>query len=354
MKNFFITRTISIILAFLLMFAIGTPIALAESQPIIAVDSVEGKPGDTVSVPITVTNNPGIVALRVFVEYDAKVLQLTSVQDGTIFPAGKSTFNGSLQVLPYTMLWADGISKTDYTANGTLVTLTFTVLDSAKDGKSPITVTYDKSSTFNVDLTDVTFTMQNGSVAVAKEEKLYTATFIVDGTAVSTKQYHEGDTIVKPADPSKNGYTFNGWSPSVPATMPANDMTFTAQFEKNPEPTISIRNFVESRTIDYRTTIIFSADLTNAVSNAQVHWFVDGKDAGTGESCTVKEAKKNFTVQAKYMQDGEVLAESEIETVTVKNGFFDKLKAFFRALFRKLPVVVQEYLSVEVIDRVLP
>lgn len=49
-----------------------------------------------------------------------------------------------------------------------------------------------------------------------------------------------------------------------------------------------------------------------------------------------------------------ILAESETETVNVKTGFFAKLKAFFRALFGRLPKVVQEYLGVEIIDRMLP
>ena len=73
------------------------------------------------------------------------------------------------------------------------------------------------------------------------------------------------------------------------------------------------------------------------------------RDVGTGDSYTVKEAKKSYTLVAKYMQDGAVLAESEIETVTVKNGFFDKLKAFFRALFKKLPVLAQAFVGVETI-----
>ena len=56
-----------------------------------------------------------------------------------------------------------------------------------------------------------------------------------------------------------------------------------------------------------------------------------------------------------YWVDGDkVLDETEVETVKVKSGFFDKLKAFFRALFNQLPVVVQEYLGVKMIDRVLP
>ena len=121
-----------------------------------------------------------------------------------------------------------------------------------------------------------------------------------------------------------------------------------------PLPSIAIHSFVSSHNVDYRTTITFSADVTNRVSGASVHWFIDGQDKGANDTYTMKEVKKDFTVQAKYVKDGKVLADSEIETVTVNVGFFTRLKAFFRALFGRLPKVVQEYLGVEIIDRVLP
>ena len=50
--------------------------------------------------------------------------------------------------------------------------------------------------------------------------------------------YHEatlkyGAEVVTPSNPSKVGYTFKGWSPVVPTTMPANDVTVEAVFEIN-------------------------------------------------------------------------------------------------------------------------
>ena len=353
MKKCYLTKAISLVLT-LLICAFSVSLSVSAAQPTITVGTAEGKAGDTVTMPIIISGNLGIVALRIFVEYNSDVLRLTEATDGTIFPEGKNTFNDDMSANPYTMLWMDSTSQTDYTENGTLVTLTFEIMDAAA-GNYPVKLTYDSDSTFNKDLDNVTFAIQSGSITVTKEEQLYTATFTVDGTAVSTKQYHAGDAISKPNDPEKEGYTFKGWTPSVPAVMPSNDLTFTAVFEKkNPEPIITIHDWVESRTVDYRTTITFTPEIQNPVSGASIHWFINGQDKGTGEQYTEKEAKANFTVQAQYMKDGKILAESETETVNVKTGFFAKLKAFFRALFGRLPKVVQEYLGIEIIEKVLP
>ncbi|MBQ7546366.1 MAG: leucine-rich repeat domain-containing protein, partial [Clostridia bacterium] len=83
-------------------------------------------------------------------------------------------------------------------------------------------------------------------------------------------------------------------------------------------PTVAIRSYTQSKTVDYRTTITFSAEVTNPVSGAAVHWFINGQDKGAADTYTEKEAKATYTVQTKYIKDGKVLAESETETVNVK------------------------------------
>ncbi|MBR4742608.1 MAG: InlB B-repeat-containing protein, partial [Oscillospiraceae bacterium] len=58
----------------------------------------------------------------------------------------------------------------------------------------------------------------------------YYITWVVD--VVSTRfSYEFGSAVTAPDDPTKDGYIFKGWSPEVPATMPAQDLTITATWE---------------------------------------------------------------------------------------------------------------------------
>ena len=159
----------------------------------------------------------------------------------------------------------------------------------------------------------------------------------------------------------ENSYSFGAVDAETYGTLkvasknaqPGTPMTFNIYNE--PKCEIRIKNFVNNCTVDYRTTITFSAeDVKNPVSGASIHWFINGQDKGASDTYTEKEAKANFTVQAKYMKNGQALAESEVETVKVNTGFFAKLKAFFRALFGRLPKVVQAYLGVEFSERPQP
>ena len=56
---------------------------------------------------------------------------------------------------------------------------------------------------------------------------------VVDGIEVVNRTYHFEDAIEEVTDPSKVGYRFTGWNPSIPATMPSADLTCVAEFEIN-------------------------------------------------------------------------------------------------------------------------
>ena len=65
----------------------------------------------------------------------------------------------------------------------------------------------------------------------------YTVTFMVDGEVYHQDSLEHGSVIVVPDVPTKEGYTFSGWS-EVPDTMPAHDVTITGTFVENGRPEI--------------------------------------------------------------------------------------------------------------------
>ena len=257
--------------------------------------------------------------------------------------------------LTLTATYSDGSTKTissGFTCSG---------FSSSSAGTKTITVTYEgKTTSFTVSVNPATVILTSIAVKTLPTKTTYTVGEPFDQSGLTlTATYSDGSTKTV-----SSGFTCAGYSST---TAGAKTITVTYQgkttsfavtvTEKSPDPIIRIHNYVSSKTVDYRTKITFAVDpIQNPVSGAQVYWFIDGQlePNSASETYTTREATKDFTVQAKYMMNGVVLAESEIETVNVKAGFFARLKAFFRALFGRLPKVTQEYLGIEFIDRVLP
>ena len=79
-----------------------------------------------------------------------------------------------------------------------------------------------------------TMPAENMTVTAQWTVNQYTITFdTAGGSAIAPITQDYGTPITAPADPTRNGYTFVGWSPALPAAMPAENMTVTAQWRVN-------------------------------------------------------------------------------------------------------------------------
>lgn len=94
---------------------------------------------------------------------------------------------------------------------------------------------YDKTAGTETDLRNTADFVSLAQIGTASSPYTlsmeYTITFETGGgsaVAAITQEYNS--SITPPDDPERTGYSFNGWEPELPETMPAKDMTVTAKW----------------------------------------------------------------------------------------------------------------------------
>ena len=130
----------------------------------------------------------------------------------------------------------------------------------------------------------------NGLTCVAQwTVNPYTITFNSNGgSAVSSITQDYGTSVTAPADPTREGYTFAGWSPAVPSTMPVNGLTCVAQWTINQYTLTLEANHADWGTLtgggdyDYNTEVTITA-----TPNAGYKFVKWQEDENTNASRTV-------------------------------------------------------------------
>ncbi len=132
---------------------------------------------------------------------------------------------------------------------------------------------------------------ENITVTAQWEINRYTITFdTAGGSEIAPITQDYGTQIAAPADPTREGYSFIGWDTEIPTTMPAENMTVTAQWKIN-RYTITFDpaggSEIAPITQDYGTAITTPADPTRE-GYTFIGWDRDIPETVPAENMTLK------------------------------------------------------------------
>ena len=235
------------------------------------------------------------------------------------------TFAGWVPAIPETVPAENMSFKAQWTINQ--YTLTF----NADNGTENVEITQDYGTKFDTpaDPTREGYTFAGWDMDIPETipaedmnftakwiANQYTLTFDSDGgsdVAAITQNY--GTKIETPAAPTKTGYTFAGWVPAIPETVPAENMSFKAQWTINQYSlTFNADNGTEATVItqDYGTKFDTPADPTRE-GYTFAGWDMDIPETIPAEDMSFTALWSVNSYKLVYILDGEVYAEYDVE-----------------------------------------
>ncbi|MDR1206184.1 MAG: S-layer homology domain-containing protein [Peptococcaceae bacterium] len=130
------------------------------------VGSAEGKPGDTVDIPVALSNNSGVAAFALKLRYDPSMLTPLSMTSGAAGPITSNIQSGSgLSDIGFvSAVW---ISPSDFAGTGVIFTVKFRIGASAA-GDIPLTLTYDADGIVNQNYENLDAEITNGHISVTE------------------------------------------------------------------------------------------------------------------------------------------------------------------------------------------
>ncbi len=152
-------KLMSLLLAVLVFVSCSQP-ALAQgtgAEPQLVVSTVAAMPGDEVSVPITLQNNPGIGVINPKFVFDSSRLQWLGYEEGGL---------KGWTVTEKAGVWL-GNSDSDF--NGVILTLRFKVLEAARDGLAEVRLICGDGDAYNYAEELILFELISGGVQVGEQ-----------------------------------------------------------------------------------------------------------------------------------------------------------------------------------------
>lgn len=176
-------------------------------------------PGEDIDVNIMIDNNPGTMGFSLTITYDSDILTLKTLKKCTLTNSGAFDYvdnNGTVKIV-----WN---ATDDITGNGALFRATFSAA-AGSYSSTDLSLSYDPRDTFDSDWNTVVFDCEGTTLReyIPQEYAVY---WHINDKEYKTMQL-EGTEIQIP-DVIPAHYTVVGWNPEIPATMPPQEMHFTA------------------------------------------------------------------------------------------------------------------------------
>ena len=128
----------------------------------ITIATVEGLTGDSVIVPITIKNNPGIMAVTISITYDSSSLEYVEFYKGDILKDYMVVAHPTKNLIRFVCC-----ETKDRTNDGTLLSLKFNIAKDAKAKLHKIDIAYNKGDFCNWDLNKLMPNVTPGGIDVA-------------------------------------------------------------------------------------------------------------------------------------------------------------------------------------------
>ena len=177
------------------------------------------------------------------------------------------------------------------------------------------------------------------NISASWEKNTYTVTAVVNGERQDyTFEYGENIQIEKPDAPE--GKAFSKWTPALPKTMPAENLTVTAVFTVTTKINIE-HNSKGEKTINTGDILRMKAIVTNPVEGGKIRWSTTAGDKGEGNNFSISPESGTVTVTATAVDasgnpvlddSGKKITDSVV--VTVKSGIWQIIVSFFKNLFK--------------------
>lgn len=200
-------KLMSVLLALTMIFSLLPTYALASESMQVTIGGGTVKAGETVTVDISVTNNPGFANMSFYIEYDKNRLRLEEITGGTLFGDVTANVNNG---------FISAAKTNDVSGNGTIATLTFRALSSATSGETTISLKEDPNAdgTFvNVNEESLVYNTVPGTITVNGSTADRTVKFMNGTAEAATATVANGGTLssIPDAPVAADGQSFLGW-----------------------------------------------------------------------------------------------------------------------------------------------